>query len=215
MKFKTILDKIQKELKRNEEVREAFKEDMRRATRLSKQAILFVHQERFEDAETLLEKASKLFVKLREVSRNHPNLLYEGFVHSAFEENAEAHTFINLVREDQFVDPDELGIPSYSYVLGVADVVGEFRRRALDMIRRGDVREAERCLQTMEHIYAELTAMDDAYLLIHGLRRKCDVARHLIEITRGDVTMEARRSSLESRMEKLERRMKKNLQAKS
>lgn len=210
MRFKAILSRIQKELEKREKVREELKGDMRKATRLSKQAILFAHQERFKDAETLLENVSKLFAKLREVSRSHPDLLYEGFVRSAFEENAEAHTFIQLVKEDRFADPDELGVPPNSYVLGVADVVGEFRRRALDMIRRGDVKEAEKCLQTMEHIYTELTAMDDAYLLVHGLRRKCDVARHLIEITRGDVTTEARRSSLESRMEKLEKRMEKS-----
>jgi len=46
--------------------------------------------------------------------------------------------------------------------------------------------------------------MDDAYLLVSGLRRKCDVARHLIEITRGDVTIEARRSALERSILKLE-----------
>ena len=47
--------------------------------------------------------------------------------------------------------------------------------------------------------------MDNAYLLIPGLRRKCDVARHLIETTRGDVAIETRRKSLENAIRKLEK----------
>ena len=47
--------------------------------------------------------------------------------------------------------------------------------------------------------------MDEAYMLVSGLRRKCDVARRIIEATRGDVTIEARRDSLEQSIRKLER----------
>jgi translin len=61
----------------------------------------------------------------------------------------------------------------------------------------------------MEEIYVELMAMDEAYMLVPGLRRKSDVARHLIETTRGDITIEARRSSLERSMKDLEKLVKK------
>ena len=61
----------------------------------------------------------------------------------------------------------------------------------------------------MERIYVEITAMDDAYLLVPGLRRKCDIARGVIETTRGDVTMEARRSSLECSIEELKKLIEK------
>lgn len=194
-------------MSKREAVREEIQKDMRRATRLSKQAILFTHQGRFGDAKNLLEEASKLFAKLREVSEDYPDLFYSGLVSAAFEENAEAHTLLMLIKENRFIDPEEIGIPTVSYVLGLGDVVGELRRRALDLIRKGKVEEAEKCLETMEHIYSELTAMDDAYLLVSGLRRKCDVARHLIEITRGDVTIEARRTALEHSILKLEEKL--------
>ena len=190
---------------KREEVREEVQKNMRRATRLSKQAILFTHQERFEDAKELLDEASKLFAKLREVSKDHPDLIYSGLVGVAFEEYAEAHTLLRLIEEERFIDPKELDIPSVSYALALGDVIGELRRRALNSIRKGNVETAEKCLETMEHIYSELTAMDDAYLLVHGLRRKCDVARRVIEITRGDVTIEARRSSLEQSIQRLEK----------
>ena len=208
MSLSSILDEIQKELLKREEVWEVVKQDMRSATRLSKQAILLVHKEKNEDARELLEEAKRLFSKLRDVSKGYPDLAYTGIVDSAFQEYAEAWTFLCLIETDRFVNPRELGIPSISYVLGLADVVGEFRRRALDAIRKGNVTTAEDCLQKMEHIYTELSNMDEGYLLVSGLRRKCDVARHIIESTRGDVTMEARRSSLEHSITRLEKTMR-------
>ena len=214
MSLKSILEKIQEELSKSEEVREEIKKDMRKATRLSKQAILFTHQERFGDAKNLLKEVDKLFAKLREVSKNHPDLFHIGLVHAAFEEYSEAQTLLVLVEKDEFIGPEELGAPVISYVLSLGDVVGELRRRALDSIRKGKVDAAEKCLERMEHIYSELTAMDDAYLIVSGLRRKCDVARHLIEITRGDVTIEARRSALEHSIQKLEETIGKKKKAK-
>jgi predicted translin family RNA/ssDNA-binding protein len=57
----------------------------------------------------------------------------------------------------------------------------------------------------MDEIYIELMAMDEAYMLVPGLRRKCDVARRIIESTRGDVTQEVRRKSLENYLKRFER----------
>jgi translin len=208
LSLKDVLGKIQEELRKREIVHEEVQRNMRRATRLSKQAILFTHQERFIDARKLLTEAEELFSKLRKVSRNYPDMFYSGMVDAAFQEYAEAHTLLCLIKEDEFVDPEELKIPSISYVLGLADVIGELRRRALDSLRKGDVKTAEKCLQTMEQIYVELMAMDEAYMLVPGLRRKSDVARHVIESSRGDITIEARRSTLEDCMKNLEKIVK-------
>jgi translin len=207
--LKTILSKVQKELKEKEEIREEVQKIMRKATRVSKQAILLTHQENYEKAEKLLNEATNLFVRLNEISKTHPDLVYTGMVDAAFQEYAEANTFLTLVKEDKFTDPTELKIPTISYMLGLADVIGEFRRRALDLLRKGNIKMAEKCLNIMEQIYVELMAMDDAYLLVPGLRRKCDVARHIIETTRGDITMETRRTTLEESIRRLEKTLKK------
>lgn len=188
---------------KRDKVREEIQIDMRKATRLSKQAILFTHQNRFDDAKKSLEEAHDLLNKFKKISRKHPDLAYTSLVDAAFQEYAEARTLLGLVEKDQFVTPKEIDIPIISYVLGVADVIGELRRKALDSLRGGDVGTSEKCLQTMEHIYTELIAMDDAYILIPGLRRKCDVARNLIEMTRGEVAIETRRKSLENAIKKL------------
>ncbi len=212
MSLKAILEKIQKELSEREEVREEVHRDMRKATRLSKQAIQVTHQERFDDAEAMLKDAERLFAKLRETSQDHPDLFYSGSVGAAFEENAEAHILLMLIQEDRFVSPEEIGVPVTPYVLALGDVIGELRRRTLDLIRKGDVGVAEKGLEWMERIYSELTALDDAYIIINGLRRKGDVARRLIEITRGDITSEVRRSALERSLSKLEKTIDKERQ---
>ena len=209
MSLKEILEKIQEELSGREEVREEIQRDMRKATRLSKQAIQVTHQERFDDAKAMLKEAKSLFVKLQETAKDYPYMLYSGSVGAAFEEHAEAHILLTLIQEDRFVGPKEIDVPLTPYVLSLGDVIGELRRRALDLIRRGNVEAAEKTLERMEHIYSELTALDDAYIIIKGLRRKGDVARHLIEITRGDITIEVRRSALERSISKLEKTIEK------
>jgi translin len=208
LSLKPLLGKIQEELREKDAVREEVQTAMRRATRLSKQAILFTHQERLRDAQKLLKEAGELFNELLKKAKNHPDMVYMGMVDAAFQEYAEAQTLIHLVEENRFIDPKELGVPVVSYVLGLADVIGEFRRRALDSLRKGDVKTAENCLQTMEHIHVELMSMDEVYMLVPGLRRKSDVARHIIETTRGDITIEARRSSLEECIKNLEKIVK-------
>jgi translin len=209
MALKEILEKIQEELTGREQVREDVHRDMRKATRLSKQAIQVTHQERFDDAKAMLEEAKMLFVKLRETAKEYPYLFYSGSVGAAFEENAEAHILLTLIQENRFPTPKEIDAPVTPYVLSLGDVIGELRRRALNLIRRGDTKAAEKCLEWMEHIYSELTALDDAYIIINGLRRKGDVARRLIEITRGDITIEVRRTSLEQSISKLEKTLEK------
>jgi translin len=209
MSLKEVLEKIQLDLNGKEIVREELYRNMRKATRLSKQAIQVTHQERFEDAKTMLSEAKTLFSKLQKTSEDHPYIMYTGSVGAAFEEHAEAQILLTLIQEDRFVDPKEIKVPVIPYILSLGDVIGELRRRALDLIRKGKVEASEKCLEKMEYIYSELTALDDAYVIVNGLRRKCDVARRLIEITRGDITNEVRRNTLERSIIELEKKIEK------
>jgi len=212
MSLRSYLGKIQDELKKRDKVREEAQRIMRKATRLSKQAILFIHQERLEEAEELLSEAEGLFEELDRICKVNPDLMYAGVVDAAHQEYAEARIFLGLVKENRFLSPEEVGASGINYVLGLADVIGELRRRSLDAFRKEDVYLAEKCLEIMEQIYMELTAMDDAYMLVPGLRRKCDVARRIIEATRGDVTIEFRRNSMKKAIKSLEKTLKEKLE---
>lgn len=178
----------------------------RRMLTLSKQAIMAVHRREREEAKRKLKDAETHLRRLETITVNHPDLT-GGAVHAAYQEYAEACVFLGVVTRDRYQLPEELGVPPVHYLLGLADVIGEFRRRALDALREGDFGTSEKSLQIMEEIYVELIALEAAYKVAPELRRKCDVARRLIEVTRGDVTSEARRRALEKTMKSLERRM--------
>ncbi|MBX5321323.1 MAG: hypothetical protein QHH12_06220 [Candidatus Bathyarchaeota archaeon] len=202
--LKAVLRQIRKELKGKEKIREKTQADMRKVTSLSKQAILFIHQKRNQEAKKLLEKAKEIIARLNAIAKEHPEIIHSGLYDIALQEYSEANIFLTLVEESRFITPTEINVPSTDYVLGLADVIGEYRRLALDALREGDSKKSEKCLQIMDEIYTELMAMDEAYMLVPGLRRKCDVARKIIETTRGDVTHEVRRQSLEKFMKRFE-----------
>lgn len=205
--LKTVLSRVKGELIEKDKVREDAHKDMRKATSFSKQAILKMHQNRPEEAEELIKEAGKLISKLNDVSALHPEIVHCGLFNGALQEYSEANIILGLINESRLVTPKEIAVPSVDYVLGLADVIGEYRRLTLDAIREGKLGKAEKCLKTMDKIYIELMGLDESYVLVPGLRRKSDVARKVIEITRGDVTQEIQRSKLEQRLAQFERRV--------
>ena len=207
--LKGILREIRQELREKEKFRENTQKDMRKATSLSKQTILLIHQKRFNEAEKLIGRAKEIISKLNDASTSHPDIIYSGLFDAALQEYSEANIFLKLIEESGFITPKEINVPPIDYVLGLADVIGEYRRLALDALREGDVEKSEKCLERMDEIYIELMAMDEAYMLVPGLRRKCDNARRIIEATRGDTTQEIRRSALEKYLKRFEKLAKK------
>jgi translin len=202
--LKSILKEVKEELTQKDELRENAHQNMRKATSLSKQAILLMHQKKYEEARKQIDKAKEIISKLQGLAKEHPGIVYSGMFSAALQEYSEANILLRLIQESRFVTPDEVNVPAVDYVLGLADVIGEYRRLALDALREGDAEKGEKCLKTMDEIYIELMAMDEAYMLVPGLRRKCDIARRIIEATRGDITQEVRRKVLENHLKRLE-----------
>jgi translin len=207
--LKTVLSETRKELMYKDKVRETTYGDLRKVTSLSKQAILLIHQKRLKEAGKFIEKARKTISRVNNLSATHPSIIYCGLYSAALQEYSEANIFLKLVQESRFITPKEINVPSNDYVLGLADVIGECRRSALDALREGHTKKGEQYLRTMDQIYIELMAMDESYMLVPGLRRKCDVARKIIEITRGDVTQDIRRNELEKHLRQFEKYAKK------
>jgi translin len=212
LSLKSLLQEIKQELMQEEEAWEEARENMRKATSLSKQTILLSHQKRLPEAKKQLEKAQELLTNLKAQAERHPAMIYGGMFSAAMQEYSEACIFLELLENARYIKPQEIGAPPVDFVLGLADVIGEFRRRALDALREGDVAKGEQCLQTMDEIYVELEALDEAYMLVPGLRRKNDVARRVIESTRGDLTQEVRRKALEDYLRGFEERQEKRSQ---
>ena len=210
--LKAILKEVKEGLTQKDAVRENAQQSMRKATSLSKQSILLMHQKKYEKAKKSIENAKEIISKLQDAAKKNPDVIYSGMFSAALQEYAEANIFQKLIREARFVTPKEINVPAVDYVLGLADVIGEYRRLVLDALREGEGEKSEKCLQTMDEIYIELMAMDEAYMLVPGLRRKCDVARRIIETTRGDVTQEVRRKALENYLKQFEQTQRRKRQ---
>jgi translin len=202
--LETVIQLVKNELMQKNQIREDTHESMRKATSLSKQAILLIHQKRFVDAIEMVASAKEKIVNLQEQAKQYPEIIYGGMLSAAFQEYSEANIFLMLVKEKRFVTPDEINVPSVDYVLGLADVIGEYRRLALDNLREDEVEKGEKCLQIMDDIFIQLLALDEAYMLVPGLRHKSDIARRIIESTRGDITLEVRRKSLEDQLKRFD-----------
>mgnify|MGYP000459832091 FL=1 len=203
MSLNEFLREIEEKVRELDEARNEAESLSRKIIRETKKSIISTHQESFESSEASLREINRLLKSLREVVQKHPELISNNLVNTAFQETAEAYIYYNLVRWGKFIDPKSMDVSPSQYVLGLADCVGELRRRVLDLIRAGRLKEAEESLKTMEEILYELNLNSDLQVLVPGLRRKCDVARAIIESTRGDLALEVRRKSLEDGIKRL------------
>jgi translin len=136
-----------------------------------------------------------------------PALFYAGYTQDALKEYAEAALTYALIDNSELPSPRDLLLEPATYLQGLAESVGELRRRCLDMLLKDNPTEAVRLMEKMDDIYAILVTMDYPDAITGGLRRLTDVARGIIERTRGDITLSLRQGRLEKSMRELETRL--------
>ena len=160
----------------------------RQIIRRSANAIRALHRDERDQADELMAEAETLLREAEDVLRDHPDVLYTGFVSDASKEYAEARLTAALIDGGPLPLPDELGVAAAPYMNGLGEAVGEMRRRLLDQMRKGDLDDAERLLETMDTIHQLMADLDYPDGMTGGLRRTTDVARALIERSRSDLT---------------------------
>ena len=203
---KRDLTSIQKQLVHYDEAREAVLNLSRTATRLAGSSILEIHRGDMESASNTLRKVEQTLRKIEILAGDFSEFKTSSGVVVAFQEYVEAMTLRSFAQSEQLPTISELKTDNRSYVLGLLDAVGEFRRMALNSLRRGEVKRAEKLLETMEGIYDDLQTLEHTSI-IPTFRVKMDADRRIIESTRGDVVTEVRRYALEQSLDKLEKRL--------
>ena len=166
-------------------------------------AIRAIHRLELDVADGFLNDARQLVEQLRNDLSEHPDLFYAGYTQDALKEYVEAHVTCAVIRGQELPLPEELDVAPNVYLNGLAEVVGELRRRCLDVMRQGYSEEVERLLNLMDEIYALLITIDYPDALTNGLRRQTDLARGIVERTRGDVTISLREQRLSQSMKEL------------
>jgi len=194
------LEDIAERIRQNFDVRTSKRDEAlkqaRQLTRACSLAIRGVHRDDKEAMEANLAEAQTLADILRNELREHPELFFAGYTQDSLKEFVEANVTCALIQNQPLQTPEELGVEDATYLNGLAEVVGELRRRTLDILRSGYSEEAERLLGQMDEIYSVLVTMDYPDAITNGLRRQTDLARGIIEKTRGDVTFSLRGEQL-------------------
>lgn len=147
-------------------------------------------------AASLLDDAQRHLDAARSALEGHDDMRHAGFVHDAEKEVAEARITFALVTDGALPSPEELGLPPSAYLKGMAESIGELRRHILDLMRHGDLERCESLLASMDDMYYLLVSIDYPDGITFGLRRLTDVARSIIERTRGDFTTASIQSGL-------------------
>jgi translin len=178
----------------------------RKAIRSSANAIRAIHRHDAERARTLMEEARASLEEGEAAVRDHPDVAYAGFLQDAQKEYVEARVTEALVDGGAIPSPDDLGVHLAPFLNGMAEAVGEARRHILDLLRKGDVGRSEAMLEAMEDIYAVLASMDYPDAITGNLRRTTDVARSIMEKTRGDLSLSLVQRDLRDALERHARR---------
>ena len=177
--------------------------EARQLTRSCSLAIRAVHRDDQAVMEGHLNEARNLANKLREELADYPSLCYAGYTQDALKDFVEASVTCALILNQPLQTPADLQVEEATYLNGLAEVVGELRRRILDILRSGYSEEAERLLGFMDEIYSVLVTIDYPDAITNGLRRQTDLARGIIEKTRGDMTFSLRGEHLEQAISRL------------
>ena len=201
------LEKISEQIRKNFDARTAARDNAlaqaRQLTRACSLAIRAVHRDETDTMNSHLQDARKLADTLRDSLATYPDLFYAGYTQDSLKEFVEANVTCALIRNEPLQTPEELVVEPSTFLNGLAEVVGELRRRVMDILRHGYSTEVERLLGYMDEIYSVMVTMDYPDAITNGLRRQTDLARGIIEKTRGDITFSLRREHLEQAIGKL------------
>lgn len=189
------------ELAGKHHAREVALDASRRAIRAAANAIRAAHRGDIEAAERLCTEAEHALRAGEEACTDHDEVAHAGFLHDAAKELVEARTTVALLTRRSLPAPDELGVRAAAYANGLAETVGELRRHLLDVLRAGELDRSEELLADMDDIYAVLVTLDFPDGVTGGLRRSTDVARAIIERTRGDLTTALVQARLQAALE--------------
>ena len=180
-----VLASIEAHLRTREQRREDLYQRARRLRRLSQTTMNHLHSgaPSESDLAEIRRSMAELSDWLRREGRGD-----EPMASDALQEAVEAVLLACAATHSTFPGPADLGVEPEAYLLGLGDVVGEVRRRALDHLGRDDLAGAEAELELMERLTHTLLRFDTTRAIV-PLKPKQDTARALLERTRGEVVM--------------------------
>ncbi|MBY9005801.1 MAG: haloacid dehalogenase [Candidatus Lokiarchaeota archaeon] len=132
---------------------------------------------------------------LKSLINTNPGHFYK-YLKTPEQEYVEAVILHSIIQKQKMPGHIDLDIDALHYVLGLADVIGELRRHVLDNIRMSKREYLNEILDKMDELYTFLFSLDYPSGMTKDLRHKTDVARNIIERTRGDISLSIQMNKL-------------------
>ena len=182
------LNKLSETFDKLNEIRETSLTISRAIVRDCSKSIRSIHRNDIKGAEEFIDNAKKKITELKKLTENVSEISFAGYVLDAEREYVEAVLFY-VYESKGYIEPfEKFNVHPSSYIQGIGDTIGEWRRKALDHLRNLELVKSESYLNIMEEGLGILNELDYPDALTGGLRRYADNARGIIERTRSDIT---------------------------
>ena len=187
-KFDSNLNNLSITFDKLNDIREQSLAISREIVRECSKSIRNIHRNDVSNAKEHIKIAQNKIEKLKNICSEISEISYAGYVLDAEREFVEAVLFYTF-EVNGYIEPyKKFNVHPSSYIQGIGDTIGEWRRKALDHLRNLDIKKAETYLEIMEEGMGILNELDYPDALTGGLRRYADNARSIIERTRSDIT---------------------------
>jgi translin len=202
-----IVEEIRTQLTGINALRDATLNRSRALIRACAESIRAIHRHEWEEATAMLAAARAAANEMVDALVDNPMLYHAGYTQDALKELVEAHLLFAVVRGGPMPQPSLLRVTGPTYLRGMSEAATEMRRFVLDLMRQGEIVEAEPYLDFMDEVYSLLITVDFPDSITDGLRRHTDVLRTVLERTRGDLTISFRQEQMRVALRSLEARL--------
>jgi translin len=204
MKLNKIFSELNETLDKLDKDRESILKLSRTLIRDCSIAIKNLHRKEYIQYHQKVLNIQRVHKEMLLLASINPGVLLK-YLKTPEQEYTEALVFYAIISKEPLPLPSDLEIDPINYALGLADVIGELRRYALDNIRNSIVDDLNYILEYMDDIYTQLFSIDFPAGLTQDLRHKTDQARNIIEKTRGDVSISLQMNDLKRCIENSEK----------
>ncbi len=199
--MKNIFSKIIDVLDKLDEDREEILRKSRVIIKDCSIAIKSIHREENKSYQDIILKIKNELDVLKNLIIKNPGHFYK-YLKTPEQEYTEAIVLFSIIQNQKIPTHIDLNVDALHYILGLADVIGELRRYILDNIRKSRIDVINDILEKMDELYTYLFSLDYPSGMTKDLRHKTDVARNIIEKTRGDITLSVQMNNLTNLLEK-------------
>jgi translin len=207
------IETIRAEFTRINDLRDETLRLSRALVRSCANSIRAIHRHEWSDAAAMLAEARRDAEAMVMPLTDYPALYHAGYTQDALKELVEAHVLYAVAHGGELPTTEALFVTGATYLRGLSEAASETRRFVLDLMRRGQVNEAEPYLTFMDEVYSLLVTVDFPDSITDGLRRSTDVLRTVVERTRGDLTLAIRQDQMRQALHSFEHRLETTLGA--